>query len=62
MHIHSSTQLTMRETADKLGVTFIAASHQVSKLGEENYLKRETNVRKRWEILVGLDRKGTDYI
>ncbi len=60
--IDTNTNLTIREIADKLEITPSAASQQVSKLEEMNYLKREINKKNRREILVSLAVKGAEYI
>lgn len=60
--IHLAKKMTVREIAEKLEITPSAASQQVSKLVESNYLKREINEKNRREILVSLDAKGKEYM
>lgn len=60
--IHQHKELTIREIAEKLKITPSAASQQVSKLANLNYVNREINEKNRREILVTLSRKGVEYI
>lgn len=60
--IDENKNLTIREIANLLEITPSAASQQVSKLEEMDYLKREINEKNRREILVSLASKGTEYI
>jgi len=60
--IHEAGRLTIREIAEKLEITPSAASQQVSKLVNANYLQRETNEKNRRETLVSLGIKGKGYM
>lgn len=60
--IDTNKNLTIREIAEKLEITPSAASQQVSKLEEMNYVKRQINEKNRREILVSLADKGTEYM
>src|SRR5690625_4784040 len=59
--IQQAEKLTVREIAEKLDITPSGASQQISKLEQDNYVKREINEKNRREILVSLDSKGVEY-
>src|SRR5690625_3421027 len=60
--IYEAEKITISEIAQKLTVSPSAASQQVSRLEEHQYVKREINIKNRREILVSLDEKGRLYI
>lgn len=60
--IYNAEQITISEIATKLNISSSGASQQVSKLEDNNYVKRQINPKNRREIIVSLAEKGTKYI
>lgn len=58
LHEHSRT---MNEIALHFSMTASAASQLVKKLEKSGFVKRDINMQNRREIIVSLDKKGTQY-